>query len=186
LFDIKGFLFKIVILINMIALEISQISFEVWKTILVSFLILEKEYILPVHTTAIAFPNITLGGDLTLESLEELGKMIEDRLNTSSVFFQPDIRREINFFVRPSTVSSTGEASPPLVMLSLDSIRTDSVEDITETMDTFTPTTEDIWTNDIPGFPFDSVFDFISEINRPADVDTIANLKFNYNAQVIQ
>ena len=43
---------------------------------------------------------------------------------------------------------------------------------------------EKLYSNDIPTFPFPTVFDFISEINRPVDPYTMANLKYNFKVQV--
>lgn len=43
------------------------------------------------------------------------------------------------------------------------------------------PAIEDITTNALPGFPFDSVYDFISEINRPVDKTTMSSLRFRFS-----
>jgi hypothetical protein len=37
-----------------------------------------------------------------------------------------------------------------------------------------------MWSNKIPGFPFRTVFDFISEIKRPPDDAVMANLRYSF------
>lgn len=45
------------------------------------------------------------------------------------------------------------------------------------------PSFESTLTNSIPSFPFPSVYDFVSEINRPVDPATMASLRFNFQVR---
>ena len=46
-----------------------------------------------------------------------------------------------------------------------------------EDLELYVPPVEDALTNDIENFPFPTIFDFISEINRPVDPFTMSGNK---------
>lgn len=115
-----------------------------------------------------AFPQIS--SPEGLNQLRAFAGAIETSIATSSSIFQPNLVRKISVLERPNCA-----------VVSVETRRVKTVAVSYDDLDAFVPSVDDIVTNDIPGFPFDTVHDFISEINRPVDKVSMATLRFRYS-----
>ena len=91
-----------------------------------------------------------------------------------SYLLQPNFKRNIS-----CRVIADGPQGP-LVMIEVDTGREYAPTPDFDDIDDYTPNVDDALTNDIEEFPFPTVYDFISEINRPPDPITLSDLLFNY------
>lgn len=153
------------------------------KAILVSLKVLEMDLEKDSHTDVYVFPNTGLTGlnESIRQRYEAIGGVIQSIHTDESSFplFQNSYERSIRFHYNFKCPKS-GQC--PL-LLSVKTRRTRSdIIDIDEftKIDAVTAPGGLSWSNDIEGFPFASIYDFISEINRPPDLETMSKLKFNY------
>lgn len=153
---------------------------DVWKIILASTKVFDADLDLNENLLVYAFPKFhhENGLDSLMPFLEMSTKEVLAAINTTAEIFQPDIRREMEF-----TIAKDLQPDKEILILTLFSRRTKSKSfDFFMEQDEIT-SPDDIVTNDIPSFPFQTVYDFISEINRPADPATMASLKYNFKIQ---
>ena len=157
---------------------------EAWKGVLVSLRVLEKDDSTREQLTLFEFPNINSDEQDLAQFIVQM-ETLSQNLNRSACIFQPNYMRELSILEKQSINIETGNSQTSFI-LAIDTYKTGSkqlsikedfldpeyVPDVTDL--------SDLVTNDIPGFPFPSVFDFISEINRPPDPLTLSNLGFNY------
>jgi hypothetical protein len=164
------------------AKEPTEIVNEAWKSILVGLRVLQKE---PQQNQFTALHVFTQFDSTSLEEelsfFEAAATAINENLNASAYIFQPFISHEIKFYIK-SIEFEPGVESKFLVMLA-DSVRTQPDYLDYDDIDNYMPKFDETWTNDIPSFPFPSVFDFVSEINRPPDPATMNELTFNFKVQ---
>ena len=127
-----------------------------------------------------AFPRLyDVSADKLLVIKDALSQL-EKNMNISSALFQPNLARSIDVHV-PKLSSSSSSS----LLVSVHTYRTIPPEVHLSVFDDYTPSVEEIITNDIPDFPFPTIYDFISEINRPPDPITIANMRFKYSIKGI-
>lgn len=157
---------------------------EAWKGILVSLRVLEKDDSEREQLTIFEFPNINSDEQDLAQFMVQM-ETLSQNLNRSACIFQPNYMRELSISEKKSIDQETGKSQtsfilaidtykkgPKKLSVEEDFLDPEYVPDVTDL--------SDLVTNDIPGFPFPSVFDFISEINRPPDPLTLSNLGFNY------
>ena len=156
---------------------------DAWKSVLLSLRVLESDNSLRDYTSVYAFPSYKLAGDSSSEAvLNEYAKVseaIERSLNQSAALFQPSFVRKVEFHIKPAN----GDSPSPVLLLSIDTRRLKSEIMDYDDIDNYVPPVEDVITNDISNFPFPTIFDFISEINRPPDPFTMSELKFKFKIQ---
>ena len=95
---------------------------------------------------------------------------VENSLNSSASIFQPNFERKLNFDV----IKSENPTINGMLLLSIATRRvSNDVANFDDLINYVPPVTDpeeaNYDTNDIESFPFPTVFDFISEINRPPD-----------------
>lgn len=164
---------------------------EALKAILISYRVLELNEESKVYNCLVLFPSLrqqfentqinsnnTHAFDADLLTNCHLGLRINDCLVRAGVLLQPDYRYK--FSILSSHTSNLPMNLPFLLVIEtvkempeLEGIETYEAPDCL-------PAFEDTLTNAIPSFPFPSVYDFISEVNRPADPGTMAQLQFSF------
>jgi hypothetical protein len=130
---------------------------DFWKMVLISLRVLEKDPNAMTHTAVMTFPHIPIG-DENLALLRSYADTVETSINSSSYIFQPNQVRKMSILPLDSTKEPKGYAC------SMVTTRSIPVAISYDDLDSYVPPIEDIVTNDIPNFPFDTVFDFIAEI----------------------
>jgi hypothetical protein len=158
------------------ASSIPQLISEVLKAVLISFRVLEKDKDMRDHTILMAFPNLYDASADKVLVIKDALSQIERNMNVSSALFQPNLARIIDLHI-PKLSSSYSSS----LLVSIQTFRTISPDVQLSDFDEYTPSVEEIITNDIPDFPFPTIYDFISEINRPPDPITIANMRFKFS-----
>lgn len=126
---------------------------DLWKLVLISTRVLEKNEALSSHTAVVAFPKI-IASEHNLQQLRRLAGVIESSLSSNSRIFFPNQARSLTVLALDSgclSCSLTTRRDRPVAI---------SYDDL----NSFIPQEDKIMGNDIPGFPFDTVFDFIAEI----------------------
>ena len=149
---------------------------EVWKSVLISVRVMEKDQDLSNYLSLVVFSGL----DADVENSATL-RLIESAVadiskSQSSLLLQPNFRRALKCRVLPPS----DRTAKPILILEVDTKREFAPTPDFSDIDDFTPKTEDALNNDIEEFPFPTVYDFISEINRPPDPATMAELEFNY------
>jgi len=112
--------------------------------------------------------------------LNTIASSVQGYLNESSPIFQPNFQRSVKFYPIPTDFTDKAK-----FMLAIETRRIqDDLADFDD-LNEFVPSPDfdKIETNDIEAFPFPTVFDFISEINRPPDPFTMSELRFKYGIQ---
>jgi len=151
---------------------------EIWTSILSGIVTLETDNEIKDNLAVTAFPLIS-GEENILYRMNVTRALVKRRLMESKELLQEDYNWLLNFYYDENERDTT-----KLVMTLLTRRNDDWYEpDFARFINEFTPSLEKVVNNDIPGFPFDNVYDFISEINRPPDPETIANLKVQFTAQ---
>ena len=156
------------------ATTLSDIVVEAWKAILVSVRVMEKDQNLSNFRSLTVFPQLKVGPEdnANLEDVESLVAQVGSIFD--SYLLQPNFKRNIS-----CRVIADGPQGP-LVMIEVDTGREYAPTPDFDDIDDYTPNVDDALTNDIEEFPFPTVYDFISEINRPPDPITLNDLLFNY------
>ena len=108
----------------------------------------------------------------SLSQLRAFAAVIESNIGASSLIFQPNLARRV-------TVLPYAEAG--CCVCAVETRRIKPVDVSFDDLDDFVPAIEDIVTNNLPGFPFDSLHDFVAEINRPVDKVSMASLRFKFS-----
>lgn len=155
----------------------SAILSDIWKNILVSLRVLDNEMEMVQYVSVTALPNFHVAD---VPEFENTVKEVMECLSTSPALFQPDIIREIKVLKKKTddggelcVIALQAKRSKPLAI---------SFEEL-DYGDDYYPaelSKPDVWNNSLEAFPFPSVFDFISEINRPPDPSTMATLRYNF------
>lgn len=151
---------------------------EIWKSVLVSVRVMEKDQDMAQYKALTVFPDMAGSLDITdseiLASIESMVEGIDEA--QPSLLLQPNFKRELRCHVLPASERN----EKPLLVLEVDTRREYKPTPDFSDIDDFVPSVEDALNNDIEDFPFPTVYDFISEINRPPDAATMSELKFNY------
>ena len=151
---------------------------EIWKAILVSVRVMEKDQDMGQYKALTVFPDLADSLDISdpaiLASIENMVEGIDEV--QPSLLLQPNFKRELRCHVLPASDRN----EKPLLVLEVDTRREYKPTPDFSDIDDFVPSVEDALNNDIEDFPFPTVYDFISEINRPPDAATMSELKFNY------
>jgi len=168
----------------------NQVIAAMWRSVLISVRILDGDLQQLDYVSLTVFPQFnSAAGENTVPILQSLASEVLSTvltptlpadtppITTSMDLFQPDIARSVKVF------EFNG-----LLCLALESYRTKSKDLNFEDLNTYDLDPKDgppaeLLTNDIPSFPFPTVFDFISEINRPADPATMSQLKYKFKIQ---
>ncbi len=156
--------------------SVPELIAEVWKAVLISVRVMEKDQDLSDYRSLTVFTGLQADiADATmLQSIQSAVAEIDK--SQSSLLLQPNFKRTLTCRVLPPS-----ERTPkPVLILEVDTRREFSPTPDFSDIDDFTPSTEDALNNDIEDFPFPTVYDFISEINRPPDPATMAELEFSY------
>lgn len=163
------------------ATAILDVTLEAWKAVLVSLRSLNDDLSAQSQISITTFPKFP--NDVNqMKSLKQVSELVEEHLTDSSVIFQTNYKREIRFgFLTSDDPLWTGES---ILMMILETVRNKPEQVVMEDLDDFTPSLDgNIVTNDIVGFPFDNVYDFISEINRPADPLTLSTMTSRFTVK---
>jgi hypothetical protein len=162
------------------ASTISAILGATWKSVLIGLRVLEDNFDMSQYTSVIALPNFKV--ENTPPDFESTVTEVMDCLSTSAALFQPDIIREVKTLKKPAS-----DGNPELWVVSVKAYRapgrSKDVKFDELDFDDFAPgdlAKPEVWNNSLDAFPFPSVFDFISEINRPCDPVTMANLRHTF------
>lgn len=151
---------------------------EIWKSVLVSVRVMEKDTDVCQYKALTVFQDLAGSMDITdPEILASIESMVGDIDEVQpSLLLQPNFKRELRCHVLPA-----GERNDkPLLVLEVDTKREYKPTPDFGDIDDYVPDVEDALNNDIEDFPFPTVYDFISEINRPPDAATMSELKFTY------
>lgn len=156
---------------------------------MISLRVLQLDLEQQSYTSIHIFPNYLINSTSTntatsstkeavLSSLNGYAQSIEANLNHSSPIFQSNFNRKLHFHM----VDIPEDDIQNLLLLSVKTVR-ESIDIANfEDLDDYTPSINDtIITNDIESFPFASVYDFISEINRPPDPFTMSELAYKFS-----
>ena len=147
------------------ALLLTDINTELWESILRSLRVLEEDQTSMNYNSLHAFPQIILtatNADKVLDDLKSLSNgIIEDQM---SQLFQPNFNRSIDVLVRPVTAS--GNDATVVIVVNTRRLKP-KFADFSD-IENAPPTDEALWTNDIAGFPFATVWEFVDEIKRPS------------------
>ncbi len=137
---------------------------------------MEKDQELADYLSLTVFTGLEadIGDANMLQSIESAVADINE--SQSSMLLQPNFKRTLTCRVLPPSERT----AKPVLILEVDTKREFSPTPDFSDIDDFTPSTEDTLNNDIEDFPFPTVYDFISEINRPPDPATMAELEFTY------
>lgn len=158
------------------ASSVGLIVTDIWKSILVSVRVMEKDPMMPEFVSIVAFTKYPLDSQTADRELKRLQDIVASiNVDQSSLLFQPDFHRTLSVILKPPL----GENSACLVVLVDTKRKVPKMADFDD-IDDFVPTVDDAVNNNIESFPFPTVFDFISEVNRPPDPLTLSQLTFNY------
>ena len=159
------------------AATVSSAVTELWKAILVSVRILEKDQMLGEHVSLVALTQYAVDASSAAVELERFqGIAASINADQSSLLFQPNFKRTVSAILKPPL----GDGVPACIVVLVDTKRIAPELVEFDDIDDFVPPVEDALTNNIESFPFPTVFDFISEVNRPPDPLTLSQLTFDY------
>eukprot|EP01041_Mallomonas_annulata_P008842 gene8842-18321_t len=162
------------------ASTVPEIVFEAWKAVLVSLRVMNTDFSMESHTSLVSFRKFPPSFS-QMDSIKGFAKILENHLSESPEIFQANFQRNITFYLQSKDEIDWHDG--PTLIMALDTARIDPEQIIPDDMDSFIPSLDNIVSNDIEGFPFDNVYDFISEVNRPPDPFTVTNLKFQFTIQ---
>jgi len=161
------------------ATTVSAAVIDFWKSILVSVRVLEKDQTLHEHVSILALTKYALDKSNVDSELKRFQSIVDSiNADQTSLLFQPNFKRNLKVLLKPPL----GDSSLASIVVLVDTkrIAPETADEILEDMDDFVPPVEDALTNNIESFPFPTVYDFISEVNRPPDPLTLSQLAFNY------
>lgn len=153
----------------------SSIIVEAWKSVLISLRVLDDDVNETFYSSMCVFDNIKVNSS-SVNEYNKISQSITKSLSEVSALFQQEFERTMEFILNPKD----GQDGGSLVMIletkrskskALDFEEVNYSPDVDEAMD---------FTNELECFPFPTVMDFVSEINRPSDPITMSELKFNF------
>lgn len=161
-----------------------EIITEIFKSVLISFQVMNNVDESKTFSQLQVFPYVPSAPAAHFKKIES---KINELVQSYKVLFQPDFDYNIIFLLNnPASAMATLPLNLSLVVLT-DTVSTKKeftafydIENLLPKHSDDLPNFEDTITNQIPNFPFPSIYDFISEINRPVDPFTLANLKFKF------
>ena len=166
------------------ASSVSAVVADIWKSVLVSLRVLEDDMEMMQYTTVTVVPKFDGTSRSELESA--IGDIM-DCLTSSAGIFQPDIARDVQLLEKKDESGEGGDTYMVALRAQRTKSRVLSFEDFeTELENDDFPATvmaPEAWSNNIASFPFPSVYDFISEINRPCDQETMGTLRFTFQVK---
>lgn len=137
---------------------------EIWKSVLLSVRVLQKDLAMPNYVSVHVYPNLN---EYNVEYLAQVASSVENALRESSPIFQPNFERKISVYDMPSSVEGKNKN---VLVISVATKRTSPDVAELDDLESYVPQAGDIIdSSEIENFPFPTVFDFISEINRPPD-----------------
>jgi hypothetical protein len=154
---------------------------DVWKAILVSFRVLQNNEGSKTHLSLYAFRNFKKD-QMSLDVLQSIVSSVNHTIRRCRLLLQPEYEYSATLFINQEQNGGSNLGLPTglELLLLVETVRNkpelSSFDDIEEML----PAVEDALTNNIPSFPFPSVYDFISDINRPPDPVTMSSLRFNF------
>jgi len=156
------------------ASSLPELVAEVWKAILVSIRVLELDEDMKEYVSVSSFPGIQASPETVSTVTNIINNLSEQMISEASPLFQDAFARSIKTLVGPSDI----------LLVSVETSRRKSRMFEYDDVDSYTPTPDEMLNNEIPDFPFPTVYDFISEINRPADPNqAIQELRFNFRVK---
>ena len=163
------------------AAELPHIVADLWKAILIAVRLMENDQQgdMMNYQSLHAFPRYSLGSLSDTKALDDVKEVAAEilKISTSSMLFQPNFQRSMEVLVKPAA----GLENPATVLVFISTRRTKpALADFDDIENFELPLDEEPWTNDLKSFPFNSIYDFISEISRPPDPATMAELSFDY------
>lgn len=170
------------------AVNIQAIFAELWKGTLITTNIQEEDKFNTIQTNVYVFPNVKLSQPDELRPYNALAKDIMSYMNESSPMFKK-YRRKYEFVLKPMESSDSKSQPQNILILAITSARSQqayvdlgnwNVDD--NTLNNPAKVEEKFISNEIKSFPFPTIFDFISEINRPVDITS--KIPTNPNAPV--
>ena len=135
---------------------------------------LEKDEDMKEYVTVSSFPSMGASPE-TVVSVTALVEDMVNRIDASAPLFQDSFARSIKALVGPDDK----------LIVSIETTRTKSRMVDYDDVDEYVPSPPEMLNNDIPDFPFPTVYDFISEINRPQNPTSSFDLRFNFKVCLI-
>lgn len=162
--------------------SIPDLITDVWKAILISYRVLKNDETNKKYTALYAFPKLDLQ-DVDMGSIQALEKNLNERIGGLRLLLQPEFQYSVSLDMPKSGSDTTSFplGLPFILVINTESTKPELIgmDDIEKMLPKF----ESTLTNSIPSFPFPSVYDFVSEINRPNDPATLASLRFNFQVR---
>lgn len=155
------------------ASALPEVMAEVWKAILISIRVLERDENMKEYVSVSSFPSIEASSETVAIVTALINDIVEQMVSDTSPLFQDAFARSIKTLVGPSDT----------LLVSVETTRCKSRMVDYEDADEYVPTPDEMLNNEIPDFPFPTVYDFISEINRPAEPNQ-ANQAMRFNFRV--
>lgn len=152
------------------------IAVDIWRAILQSIRVLERDEEMNEYVSVVSFPSISNSNSAAFSAIVDQVKRVAI---DSPALMQNNFARSIEMHNMPSAVSS----SPAKIIVSFVTVRSRPTLIDFDDIDEYVPSADEIVTNDIPEFPFPTIYDFISEINRPPDPSTMLSLRFRYTTK---
>jgi hypothetical protein len=152
------------------------IAADIWRAILQSIRVLERDEEMKEYVSVVSFPSIR---DTNRAAFPAVVEQVKQVAVDSPALMQNDFARSIEMHNMPSSVSG----SSARILVSFVTVRSRPTLIDFDDIDEYVPSAEEIITNDIPEFPFPTIYDFISEINRPPDQSTMLSLRFRYTTK---
>eukprot|EP01039_Chlorochromonas_danica_P009538 gene9538-10542_t len=166
------------------ATSLSEMLRDLWEGVLVSYRVLNEDILANTDSQTIAFPRLRWDDSSVQTYLKESFPSLQEDLMTYDGIFQPEVIRGIQFHQ-----ATLPRESNPMLLLSIHAKRTQSLlldlADIDDPLPETLPP-DQIVSNAVEGFPFATVFDFISEVNRPADPAIMSNLRFRFRVEELK
>jgi hypothetical protein len=154
-----------------------DVTTAIWKAVYVAFRVLtmnedQKSYF-AIHT----FPNFEMNEE-TFNYLVYVTSEMEEKIMNSKALGE-NLNYEIGAAVKHPEEESDNDMSTLIVAVKATKLKPtkanlDDIYAIVEASDKYD------YTNYLEAFPFPSVYDFIAEINRPPDPQTMNQLTFKY------
>jgi hypothetical protein len=161
------------------AAALPGVTADIWTDILKSIRVLERDEEMKEYVSVVGFPMFT-SVSKNFVTVTHVIEQIKIMMRDSPALMQDSFSRSVQAhnMELTSTTSSTS-----ILLVSLITVRRQPALIDFDDVDEFVPSTDEIVTNDIPDFPFPTVYDFISEINRPPDPTTMLSLRFKYTTK---
>ena len=136
------------------ASALPEVMAEVWKAILISIRVLERDENMKEYVSVSSFPSIEASSETVAIVTALINDIVEQMVSDTSPLFQDAFARSIKTLVGPSDT----------LLVSVETTRCKSRMVDYEDADEYVPTPDEMLNNEIPDFPFPTVYDFISEM----------------------